>query len=138
MIRRNGISCMLAVLFMAACAADDPVPVSGSENVATEADLQAQVDVLAARVASGMEEVGIEPGPLSLELTPDDPEPKATCPLTVVEPCIAPVAICSVRCCDGTLFSSAQVCGNCGTWAIGACANHDTRARIRWSCPCAG
>jgi|JI10StandDraft_1071094.scaffolds.fasta_scaffold1155753_1 hypothetical protein len=57
---------------------------------------------------------------------------EATCALELVEPCIAPVAICAVRCCDDALFKSAQVCGNCGTWASGACANHGTRKRIRW------
>ncbi|NNC22260.1 hypothetical protein HJC22_41905 [Corallococcus exiguus] len=54
------------------------------------------------------------------------------CALEYVQPCIADVAICAVRCCDDSLFKSAQVCGNCGTWAAGACANHGTRKRIRW------
>lgn len=54
------------------------------------------------------------------------------CPLEYVQPCIAPAATCAVRCCDDTLHKSVQLCGNCGTWATGACANHGTRKRIRW------
>lgn len=60
----------------------------------------------------------------------------ATCPLTLVEPCIAAYAVCSVRCCDGTLYSTFQWCGQCGEWSKNACASNGTRARIRWSCPC--
>ncbi|WNG40229.1 hypothetical protein F0U61_46005 [Archangium violaceum] len=54
------------------------------------------------------------------------------CALEYVQPCIADVAVCAVRCCDDALFKSVQQCGNCGTWAAGACANHGTRKRIRW------
>lgn len=54
------------------------------------------------------------------------------CALEYVQPCIADVAVCAVRCCDDALFKSVQACGNCGTWAAGACANHGTRKRIRW------
>jgi hypothetical protein len=59
----------------------------------------------------------------------------ATCALELVQPCIADVAICAVRCCDDSLFKSVQACGNCGTWATGACINHGTRKRIRWELP---
>jgi hypothetical protein len=57
---------------------------------------------------------------------------QALCPLELVEPCIANVAICAVRCCDDALFKSVQVCGYCGAWASDACANHGSRKRIRW------
>ena len=64
--------------------------------------------------------------------TVDGEAAAATCPLEVVEPCISLVAICAVRCCDNSLFKSPQICGNCGTWAKGACLDHGTIKRIRW------
>lgn len=68
----------------------------------------------------------------------DDEDPEHAvqwCQLEHIDPCIAKVAICSVRCCDDSLFKSPQVCGNCGNWATGVCANHGTRKRIRWEWP---
>lgn len=73
--------------------------------------------------------------PFMLQSGEDDDVQEAICELELVEPCIASWAICAVRCCDNTLHKSAQVCGNCGTWASGACAAHDTRKRIRWEWP---
>lgn len=65
--------------------------------------------------------------------TSEEVEALAICPLELVEPCPASGAgICAVRCCDNYLERSWQVCGNCGEWARGVCANHDTRKRIRW------
>ena len=84
--------------------------------------------------ASPPESEGLGQDPLLLRTEEEDPS-AATCPLELVEPCIASWAICAVRCCDGALFKSAQVCGNCATWAKGACANHGTRKRIRWEWP---
>lgn len=55
-----------------------------------------------------------------------------TCQLELVEPCIASVAVCAVRCCDGSLFKSVQQCGNCLNWSWGACYHHGTRRRVRW------
>ena len=72
---------------------------------------------------------------LTLQMSEEDDEEWRSCPLEVVEPCEAPVAVCAVRCCDNTLHKSYQICGNCGTWAKGACANHGTRRRIRWEPP---
>jgi hypothetical protein len=48
-------------------------------------------------------------------------------------PCIADQAICGARCCDGLLFRSVQVCGNCRTWANGACLNHGGWIRLNWT-----
>ncbi|MCY1059565.1 hypothetical protein [Nannocystis sp. SCPEA4] len=72
---------------------------------------------------------------LSLASGEDDSVERAICPLELVEPCIDSWAICAVRCCDGALFKTAQACGNCGAWSIGACAAHDTRRRVRWEWP---
>lgn len=84
--------------------------------------------------ADPLESEGLGLDPLSLRSEEGDPS-AATCPLELVEPCIASWAICTVRCCDNALFKLAQVCGNCATWAKGACANHGTRKRIRWEWP---
>ncbi|MDC0672565.1 hypothetical protein [Nannocystis radixulma] len=72
---------------------------------------------------------------LSLASGEDDGVERAICPLELIEPCIDSWAICAVRCCDGALFKTAQACGNCGAWSIGACAAHDTRRRVRWEWP---
>jgi hypothetical protein len=47
--------------------------------------------------------------------------------------CIADFAICGARCCDGLLFRSQQFCGNCRTWATGACLSHGGWIRINWT-----
>lgn len=57
------------------------------------------------------------------------------CALEYMQACIAPKAICAVRCCDDTLFKSVRKCGDCGEWASKACADHGTRKRVRWELP---
>lgn len=103
--------------------------VTDQEDVAELSDYNALLDDGSDYQESPLEEIS----ELS-NYSDDDPE-SATCALELMEPCIANVAICAVRCCDNTLFKSPQVCGNCGTWAMGACANHGTRKRVRWEWP---
>lgn len=121
--------CSISLMIFGACAGDlSKTP----DSTNGDADLQAQVDALAARSV----EWGVEPiSPFSID---ENEASQAICELTVVESCPARVAICEVRCCDGFLDKSPQVCGNCAEWAAGVCANHDTRRHIRWSCPCSG
>lgn len=49
------------------------------------------------------------------------------------EACVPGWRTCEVRCCDGDLDSSYQVCGNCLDWAQGRCSNHGGVRRVRWS-----
>lgn len=71
----------------------------------------------------------------SLQSSEDEDWGERSCALEYSQPCVADLATCAVRCCDDSLFKSVQFCGNCGTWAKGACASHGTRKRIRWEPP---
>lgn len=57
--------------------------------------------------------------------------PAASC-LVEIAPCQAGLNICAARCCDDALHTSFQLCGNCFTWALGACINDGGPKRVRW------
>lgn len=58
--------------------------------------------------------------------------PSATCPLLEIAPCQAGLPVCAVRCCNDDLHTSFQLCGNCFTWAQGACIRAGGPKRVRW------
>ena len=112
--------CAVVVLMASACGGSmEPVP--GPSAPANEGPTAAQV----AEEMAGynwQDQQESTPGTVTAQV----------CALEYVQPCLAEAATCAVRWCDDSHFKSVQLCGNCGTWATGACANHGTRKRIRW------
>lgn len=124
---KAGIILALLTIGVTACAVDsrdDQTQGSGDSQQAV-ADQQSSVSSLASSA-----DLQVDNPFDTVKSAPEDAV--ATCALEPVPACIADVAICAVRCCDNSLFKSVQACGNCGTWATGACIDHGTRRRIRW------
>ncbi len=85
--------------------------------------LPEEMEPVDSSIAASSEELAVEDGEAGIEPWCEG----------VIEACVPGYSTCGVRCCDGALFHSTQLCGNCRTWAIGACANHLGPRNIRWT-----
>jgi hypothetical protein len=114
----------LLAVFIMACVADDPV--DNTIKIEQQASAKMQVDMS----STADDTPDVDPD----VLWSNEGEPKNTCVQTVQDPCNANLPICAVRCCDHNdpPFRSRQTCGNCQTWANGACLSHGGPLHVRW------
>ncbi|QSQ14530.1 hypothetical protein [Myxococcus landrumensis] len=133
-MKRNSVVVALSLVLFACGQPEDSAAVEGVPT--PEQAMLASTDPDTIRTMPTPEQVaaemkGVDSG--GQAYTSEEVEALAICPLEHVDPCPAiGYGTCAVRCCDGYLKKSFQVCGNCGAWATGICASHDTRKVIRW------